>query len=221
MWHFLCDTESTRASHVLVLPWRASGWKRGLRRVLVLNWFMSALMLLHHFLVGAFKLGINTGAFGSRVDPIIEQTISFTLYGGALSHLSYSMWYFAIPGDTTVRVFSVVLRIGGDAASIYFSTNRAFRIFMGLDATWMVSMITATVCQVRLRVTRRRRRRGEVQAWTPVVSGEMVERCNHGAWRLGWPRWGGGARGCFAALQNHLGSSGQDWVEHVGTPRRC
>ena len=84
-------------------------------------------------------------------------TSSCTLYGGALSHLSYSMSHFGIPGSVVMRVFSVVLRIGGDAAS-YVLTSRPghiapgvpcllFRACMVADITWMATMICLSLAQ--------------------------------------------------------------------------
>ena len=61
LWHFLVDTEATRPSHVLVVPWRTKGWYRGRRRILMLQWFRSWLTLVHHFMVDLSTARVSSG----------------------------------------------------------------------------------------------------------------------------------------------------------------
>ena len=150
MWHFLCDSESTRPTHILVVPWHTALWRKGNRTASVLSWFMSWLMLIHHFLVGAFKIGKDSRAFGDGQDPLLSDTQSLILYGGALSHLSYSMYHFGIPGHVAVRLFAVVCRLGGDVSSFLVASTTGTRVFMALDCCWMLCMIGSTLWQAAL-----------------------------------------------------------------------
>jgi len=141
LWHFLADHAGTRASHVLIVPWRASVSRKE-RANETLQWFISWMTLIHHYFVACFKLGKDAGVFGEPKNELLAQISAFTLYGGALSHLSYAMSHFGIPGAVPVRGFSILVRVGGDIASVVLTDNVGFRIFMCMDIVWMTTMIS-------------------------------------------------------------------------------
>lgn len=150
LWHFLCDTGCTRPTHVLVVPWRTQPWNSSswLRGVTMLQWAMSWLVLFHHLAIGTFKVAMDSAVFGDASGKgfeIAAQTLSLVLCGAALSHLSYAMCHFGVPGDRYVRIFSVACRLGGDAASIAVGDSLALRLIFACDILWMCCMITCVV----------------------------------------------------------------------------
>jgi len=157
LWHhalFRLDVAFPHGLHehpavaLLAAPWvgftpRLAKWHR---IALVLEYTLSWFLLFHHFAIGAFKLAkSHQPPIFAGDSPLVAETLLLSVYGGGLSHLSFSMSAVGVPGAPVVRGLSIILRVGGDLASLSLAESLMLRILFGSDLIWLTCVIVISL----------------------------------------------------------------------------